>query len=51
MEILKEEVGFRLTISVFEAFVTSSPNYIAVRGWGVATARQYSKVNRKLTVS
>jgi hypothetical protein len=35
MEILKEEVGFKFTISVFEAFTTSSPNYIAVRARGV----------------
>jgi hypothetical protein len=40
IEILKEEVGFRFTISVFEAFTTSSPNYIAVgvRGSGLATS-------------
>ena len=44
MEILKEEVGFKLTISVFEAFVTSSPNYIAVMVWGFATKRNYFKV-------
>jgi hypothetical protein len=33
MEILKEEVGFKFTIAVFEASTTCSPYYIAV--WGV----------------
>jgi hypothetical protein len=51
MEILNEEVGFKFTISVFEAFVTSSPNYIAIRGWRSAPARHYLKVSGVVTIA